>query len=101
MNRGEMGTGHGWTMGWGVVWNSSAKTLLIQNPPGAANWSIGCSGTEIDAPMKIIGVHPRDLGPNLPRGFIESENHHVNPPSLYREQLSERLGASVMKSLDP
>ena len=40
-NRGEMGSGHGWTMGWGVVWNSSAASLIIQNPPGAANWSIG------------------------------------------------------------
>jgi hypothetical protein len=88
-------------MGWGVVWNSSAQTLIIQNPPGAANWAIGCSGTEIGAPMKIIGVHPRDLGPDLPRGFIESDNHRVNPLSLYRQQLLERLGPGALKALYP
>ncbi len=101
MNRGEMGTGHGWTMGWGVVWNSSADTLIIQNPPGAANWSIGTSGHEMRAPMKIKGVHPRDLGPDLPQGFIESPNHRVLPESLYRAQLAERLGAGALKALDP
>jgi hypothetical protein len=101
MNRGEMGTGHGWTMGWGVVWNSSAATLIIQNPPGAANWSIGSSGIEQTAPMKIIGVRRRNLGPDLPQGFIESPNHPVFPKSLYRAQLAERLGAKALKALDP
>jgi hypothetical protein len=101
MNRGEMGTGHGWTMGWGVVWNSSAADLIIQNPPGAANWSIGTSGKELTAPMKIYGVGRRDLGSDLPQGFIESPNHRVLPESLYRAQLSERLGADALKALDP
>lgn len=101
MNRGEMGTGHGWTMGWGVVWNSSAATLIIQNPPGAANWSIGTSGNELTAPMKVYGVSRRDLGPDLPQGFIESPNHRVLPESLYRAQLAERLGAGALKGLDP
>src|SRR5208282_1056636 len=95
MNRGEMGTGHGWAMGWGVVWNSSAAELVIQNPPGAANWSIGTSGHELTAPMKIVGVRRRDLGPDLPQGFIESPNRRVLPESLYRAQLSERLGADA------
>ncbi len=101
MNRGEMGTGHGWTMGWGVVWNSSASALIIQNPPGAANWSIGTSGQEQTAPMKIFGARRRDLGPDLPQGFIESPNHRVLPESLYRAQLAERLGADAVKALNP
>ncbi|HEX9198962.1 MAG TPA: hypothetical protein VF865_05350 [Acidobacteriaceae bacterium] len=101
MNRGQMGSGHGWTMGWGVVWNSSAATFLIQNPPGAANWSIGNTGTETMAAMKIIGVHPRDAGPPLPQGNIESPGHPVLPASLYRAQLAERLGADAVKALDP
>jgi hypothetical protein len=101
MNRGEMGSGHGWTMGWGVVWNSSAASLVIQNPPGAANWSIGSSGAEQTAPMKIIGQRRRDAGPDLPQGFIESPNHPVLPMSLYRVQLMERLGAGALKALDP
>lgn len=101
MNRGEMGSGHGWTMAWGVVWNSLAATLVIQNPPGAANWAIGTSGRELTAPMKIIGVRGRDLGPDLRQGFIESPNHRVRPESLYREQLVERLGTVALKALDP
>jgi hypothetical protein len=101
MNRGQMGSGHGWTMGWGVVWNSSAATLLIQNPPGAANWSIGNSGEETRAAMKIIGVHPRDAGPPLPQGYIESPGHAVQPASLYKAQLAERLGAGALKALEP
>ena len=101
MNRGQMGTGHGWTMGWGVVWNSSAATLLIQNPPGAANWSIGTSGEETKSAMKIVGVHPRDEGPPLPQGYIESQGHAVTPASLYRAQLAERLGAGALKALEP
>lgn len=101
MNRGEMGSGHGWTMGWGVVWNSSAGSFVIQNPPGAANWSIGNSGEEQTAPMKIIGQRRRDAGPDLPQGFIESPNHAVLPASLYRTQLAERLGVGALKALDP
>ena len=101
MNRGQMGTGHGWAMGWGVVWNSSAATLLIQNPPGAANWSVGSSGEETTAAMKIIGVHPQDEGPPLPQGYIESPGHVVQPASLYKAQLAERLGAAALKALEP
>jgi hypothetical protein len=101
MNRGEMGSGHGWTMGWGVVWNSSAATLVIQNPPGAANWSIGTTGEELTAPMKIFGVRRGEEGPDLPQGFIESPSHPVAPESLYREQLKERLGAAALKALEP
>ena len=101
MNRGEMGSGHGWTMGWGVVWNSSAGSFVIQNPPGAANWSIGNSGQEQTAPMKIIGQRRRDAGPDLPQGFVESPNHAVLPASLYRAQLAERLGAGALKALEP
>jgi hypothetical protein len=99
MNRGEMGSGHGWTMGWGVVWNSMAATLVIQNPPGAANWSIGTKGQELTAPMKIFGQR-RDAGTDLPQGFIESPNHPVTPASLYRQQLLERLGPGALKAVN-
>jgi hypothetical protein len=83
-----------------VVWNSSAANLVIQNPPGAANWSIGTMGEELGEPMKVMGVSKRDLGPDLPKGFIESPNHSVLPASLYRAQLSERLGPGALKALE-
>lgn len=99
MNRGELGSGHGWTMGWGVVWNSSAASLVIQSPPGAVNWSIGTSGDELKAPMKIIGIPRRDLGPNLPQGILSSPGHRVLPDSLYRAQLARRLGPNALQAL--
>lgn len=98
MNRGEMGSGHGWAMAWGVVWNSSAKTLLIQNPPGAVNWSIGNNGDEITAQMPN---YPRTKLPDLPQGNIVSPGKRVLPESLYRAQLRERLGASALQALKP
>ena len=49
-NRGSMGSGHGWTMGWGVAWNCEAKDYIIQNPPGATNWMIGCIGASTPMP---------------------------------------------------
>jgi hypothetical protein len=69
-------------MGWRVVWNSSAGSIVIQNLPGAANWSIGNSGQEQTATMKIICQRSRDAGPDLPRGLIDSPNHAVQPASL-------------------
>lgn len=88
MNRGEMGSGHGWTMGWGVIWNSQAKSFLVQQPPGACNWSIGCEGEERTAPMPVFGG-PK--GPDLPQGIIDSAGRPVEPRSLYVAQLAERL----------
>ncbi len=44
MNRGAMGSGHGWSIGWAVAWNCTARSYLNQLPPGAINWVIGCKG---------------------------------------------------------
>lgn len=85
MNRGEMGSGHGWTSGWSVVWNCVAKSFIIQRPPGTVNWAIGCIGKQDLAPM------PFGKGPMLPQGIIDSNERPVEPKSLYLEQLRERL----------
>ena len=98
MNRGGMGSGHGWTVGWGVVWNSKAASFVIQNPPGAANWSIGNVGEELAQPMKRYDI--QEQGPNLPMGYVESPGKPVLPKSLYRQQLQERLGAGASKALE-
>jgi hypothetical protein len=92
-NRGSMGSGHGWTMGWGVAWNCEAKDYIIQNPPGAANWMIGCVGRS--KPM------PRPFGssPNLPEAIIDSHGSPVAPQSLYLAQLAERLGPQAVKNI--
>ena len=93
MNRGIMGSGHGWTLGWGVAWNCTAKTFLIQQPPGSMNWAIGCSGIEQSEPM------PGSTEPQLPNGIFESTGNRVTPDSLYLEQLRERLGVQAVKNI--
>ena len=95
-NRGAMGSGHGWTLGWSVLWNNTASTITVQNPPGALNWSIGDVGFQEDAPMP---VSDSPEGPPLPRGVIESSGRPVKPASLYLEQLQERLGAAAVAAI--
>jgi len=92
-NRGAMGSGHGWTMGWGVAWNCEAKDYIVQNPPGAANWIIGCIVDNKLAPR------PFDAQPTLPGGTEDSPGQHVAPESLYLAQLRERLCPQALKNL--
>jgi len=98
INRGTMGSGHGWTMGWGVVWNSTADTLSIQSPPGAINWAIGSSGERVGKPMPITGAGSKGR-PALPEGTFESPNKRVKPDSLYLQQLSDRLGPQALHNI--
>jgi hypothetical protein len=92
-NRGSMGSGHGWSMGWGVVWNCHAKSYVVQNTPGAPNWMIGCIGESRRA------ARPFDKSPDLPEGTIDSPGAPVTPPSLYLAQLAERLGPQALKNI--
>jgi hypothetical protein len=92
-NRGEMGSGHGWSMGWGVVWNCRAKSYIVQDPPGAMNWLIGSIGEPELSPR------PFGSGPMLPQGTIDSPGVPVTPQSLYLAQLAERLGPQVLKNI--
>ena len=97
MNRGEMGSGHGWTMGWGVAWNNEAKSYVIQMPPGSANWGIGNRGEQ-----RLEKMPTFDPGQEIsvpPQGFVDSQENPVAPASLYLEQLRERLGAQALKNI--
>jgi hypothetical protein len=97
MNRGAMGSGHGWTMGWGVVWNSTAESFVIQMPPGSANWAIGNRGEQALGKMPTFDPGP-EL-PMLPQGIIDSQGTPVTPTSLYLEQLRQRLGPHALKNI--
>lgn len=97
MNRGEMGSGHGWTMGWGVVWNSLAKSYVIQMPPGSANWGIGNRGEQTLAKMPTFDAGQETV--IQPQGIIDSQEKPVAPASLYLEQLKERLGPQALKNI--
>ena len=96
VNRGEMGSGHGWTIGWAIAWNSSANEIAMNIPPGSAIWSIGNRGAETNPPFPGFDnrFHAR-----LASAIIESPGKPVQPQSLYLEQLRERLGDQALKSI--
>jgi len=96
LNRGTMGSGHGWTIGWSVLWNNVAADFMVQQPPGAANWSIGDRGPHDTRPQPTSG---KPKGPNLPMGIIESAGKPVEPASLYLQQLKDRLGQAAVKAI--
>jgi hypothetical protein len=77
-NRGNKGSGQGWSAANDVLWNCMSKDYLVENPPTAHNWAFGCRGTN------QTGAEPQ--------GMIVSPGQAVQPASLYAEQLKERLG---------
>jgi hypothetical protein len=93
MNRGSMGSGHGWAIGWAVAWNSKAKSFLNQHPPGAANWVIGGQGE------KQKKVQPFNNGAFVAEGIYDAYGTPVTPGSLYLAQLAERLGAAAVANI--
>jgi hypothetical protein len=84
-----MGSGHGWAVGW----NCAAATYVVQQPPGAMNWAIGCTGRSQPA------LRPFGAGPPLPAGTFDSPGKPVEPKSLYLAQLAERLGSQAVKNI--
>jgi hypothetical protein len=95
-NRGELGSGHGWAIGWSVLWNDKARQFVVQNPPGALNWSIGSIGKSKREPMPVF---EKFVGPVLPSGIVESIGRQVKPDSLYLEQLRERMGPEALTAI--
>ncbi|MGJ7032150.1 hypothetical protein [Niabella hirudinis] len=93
MNRGEMGSGHGWAIGWAVAWNCRAKSYLNQQPPGAYNWVIGSTGAKQQRAM------PFNKAPLLREGVFDSQGIAVAPESLYLAQLQERMGQKTLKNI--
>jgi hypothetical protein len=78
VNRGSKGTGHGWSGANQVLWNCEAESITVEQPPTAQNWAIGCIAKKLDGD-----------------GYWESKGTHLSPRSLFRAQLTERLGRSV------
>jgi len=77
-DRGNWGTGHGWSGAYQVFWNCVSATAAIQNPPMAYNWNIGYKGENKGA--KLV----------RPNGIWEATNvGGVKPESLYKAQMAE------------
>jgi len=83
-NNGDLGAGEGWSMGWGVVWNS-VSDVGVMAPPGGMNWAIGDTGAELDT--------------TPPVGTYESMNSPIAVKSLYLAQLCERLGPAAVAAI--
>ena len=99
LNRGEMGSGHGWTIGWSVIWNSTADELTVQQPPGSMNWVIGSKGQRRRQPMPTYDPGGHNKGPDLPEAIYDSWDKPVQPRSLYLQQLMDRLGPQAVKNI--
>jgi hypothetical protein len=94
-NREHAGSGHGWSAGWSVAWNVKTDVLLVQQPPGAKNWCIGCTGRHA-----TILWHGNPIAvPPIPSETFESPGVAVRPASLYLAQLKDRLGAAALRNI--
>ncbi|MBI3125428.1 MAG: T9SS type A sorting domain-containing protein [Ignavibacteriales bacterium] len=88
-NRGDYGTSHGWAAVHSVAWNcivNGGKNIIIQKPPTAQNYAIGCSANLVTGKTPYAPY-------SQPEGYIDGTNFPgLNPKSLYLAQLNERLG---------
>ena len=94
-NREYAGSGHGWSVGWAVAWNVTADYVLLQQPPGAKNWCIGCTGRP---PTILWHGNPIPV-PEIPSETFESPGVRVTPASLYMQQLRDRLGSAAIANM--
>jgi hypothetical protein len=81
-NRGNSGSGHGWSGAYQLFWNCVGDTHRVASPPHARNWSIGCQTL-------------RQQGD----GEFESYGTPVLPSSLYLQQLRDRLGDGALAQI--
>ncbi len=86
-NRGYFGTGQGWAGANMVIWNSTADSFIVQNPPTAQNWLIGSTGSLID---------DQRFGPQPP-GYVDSLNEPVDVDSLYVAQLEDAADVTTFQ----
>jgi hypothetical protein len=101
VNRGNSGTGHGWSSAHVFFWNCVSALIVVQKPPTAQNFAIGLGGPpEHRSSQGNIdwvngqsgeGITADFTTPAHGSGFIEHPHNPVEPRSLYEHQLRERL----------
>jgi len=92
MDRAYYGTGHGWAGANFVFWNHTGD-LAVQQPPTAQNYAIGLIGERQEGDFKTTPVNLRE------DGHWEAEGRHVEPRSLYLQQLQDRLGSQAIENI--
>ncbi|MCR8636459.1 S-layer homology domain-containing protein [Paenibacillus radicis (ex Xue et al. 2023)] len=103
IDRANYGTGHGWAGANYVVWNQTGE-LAVQAPPTAQNYAIGLVGKRYQGDygnFPADGTFPAGKDPTRERaqGYWEQEGRHVQPLSLYTQQLQERLGRQAVQNI--
>lgn len=116
-NRGNSGTGHGWTGAQIVFWNCKSRYTLVMQPPTGQNFSIGNQGliVPVENPEWMDAEHiQEDLDyfnstsgedftykgvPVVGNGYIEFPEECVSPQYLYYQQLLDRLGKDAVKKV--
>ena len=80
-DRGNWGSGHGWSGVTQVLWNCTTSKAAVQNPwASGKNYCIGLQGDKYDGRLK-----------GRPDGEWEGQNKKgLQPASLYMAQLQER-----------
>jgi hypothetical protein len=79
INRIDSGSGHGWSINSGVIWNTNGN-YSIQNPPLGTNWGVGDYGGK-----RMNGLHGTPFN-----GTVVEEGTTILPVSLYEAQLTDR-----------
>jgi hypothetical protein len=80
-NRETWNQGVGWAAANSMLWQCSAPVVICRAPPTAQNWADGVWG-------QFVGD-----------GWWSEVNEFIHPDSLYRTQLTERLGTSALAAL--
>lgn len=108
INRGDSGTGHGWAAANVMFWNCDAKSIVVMDPEtaGENNFAIGYRGTydPKTGPAALRYANDRAGYWGTPQegkyygfalmgsGHIESPDKPVEPGSLFKQQLIDRIG---------
>jgi hypothetical protein len=86
-NRTSAGSGQGWAAGYSVMFNCQTPQFQLEQPASAPyhyNWAIGGKGSQ------------RSYSDP---GTYQSFGSIVQPASLYRQQLQERLGPAAVANI--
>jgi hypothetical protein len=84
----ETAHAHGWSSVYSVLWNctlDNKKQACVQRPPTSQNFAIGTTG---DVDEVVTGSN---WLVTEERGYVEDEPGTLEPVSLYRKQLADRL----------
>lgn len=111
INRGDSGSGHGWAAANTLFWNCDARNIVVMDPEtaGENNFAIGFTG-DPSGERGVRGLFYANTRagywgteqegkfygfPLMGNGHIESPAAPVEPRSLFKQQLMERIGENA------